>query len=231
MPRLAAPAVLAAMLAATPVLAQQQAAPPSPTQAQPASPLAAPEEVQPAAGLKLPALPGGKGVTTGMQAFSGSGPALLQVPVVSLAPGNSLKRPDIRNPDTSDAAAQRGMQYFTGFNCIGCHADNGGGGMGPSLSNWRYIYGEQPANIFLTIKQGRPNGMPAWGSALPDEVIWDLVSYVLKLRSPPPKGFGHTISRTPPSPDIEQVPTEYVSGTAPWKHTQSFSAGQKPNAH
>ena len=32
-----------------------------------------------------------------------------------------------------------------------------------------WIYGGQPANIFATIVEGRPNGMPSWRGRIPDE--------------------------------------------------------------
>lgn len=204
-------------------------APVPPTLAQSAPP-GAPEQPQPQAGVSAPSLPGAQGALTGQPVLAGSSAQMLQVPVSSLFPGAVPSRPDIRNPTGDEASLQRGMKFFSSFNCIGCHADNGGGGMGPSLSDWKYIYGEQPANIFLTIKQGRPNGMPAWGAALPDEAIWDLVTYVRSLREPAPKTFGKTYSRTPPSPDIEQTPAEYASTPKPWSSTETFSAGQKPNA-
>jgi cytochrome c oxidase cbb3-type subunit 3 len=198
----------------------------------PATPPGAPEDASAGAtaGSQLPSLPGAKGQAQGLQAMAPSA-TMLQVPVSSLIPGGVPARPSVNLPAADPKAVQRGMQAFSAFNCIGCHADNGGGGMGPSLSNWTNIYGEQPENIFLTIKQGRPNGMPSWGATLPDSTIWDLVAYVRNLREPTPKTFGHTISRTPPSPDTEQTPTEYELSLNPWQHTETFSTGQKPNAH
>ena len=75
---------------------------------------------------------------------------------------------------------------------------NGGGGMGPALSEGQFIYGSSPANLFLSIYQGRPNGMPAWGELLPESTIWELVAYVESIAHPPSPTFGETISRTPP---------------------------------
>jgi cytochrome c oxidase cbb3-type subunit 3 len=121
---------------------------------------------------------------------------------------------------------QRGMRYFLSFNCVGCHAPNGGGGMGPALSNRAFVYGSDPANVYLSISQGRPNGMPAWGAALPDGVIWDLVSYIGSISKEAESGWGKTFSTETMSK--EQVPVEYLQTTSPWDHTQSFSSGQKP---
>jgi cytochrome c oxidase cbb3-type subunit 3 len=125
-------------------------------------------------------------------------------------------------------ALQRGMTYFTQFNCNGCHADNGGGGMGPALSNIIFIYGSQPENIYLSIFQGRPNGMPAWGAALPDSVIWDLVTYIGSISNEPTPQWGRTTSIDPPSPNIQQVSATAVQTAQPWSQTQQFSSGRKP---
>jgi cytochrome c oxidase cbb3-type subunit 3 len=153
---------------------------------------------------------------------------LLQVPVNTFIPGAAAGRPKIRTPDLQDSAAiQRGMRAFNAFNCVGCHMSNGGGGMGPALSNSVFIYGGEPENIYLTIVQGRPNGMPAWGAVLPEEITWDLVAYVLSLsKEPQTSSWGVTVSAG--KPDIEQVPAELQSTAKPWDHTQKFSNGQKP---
>jgi cytochrome c oxidase cbb3-type subunit 3 len=153
----------------------------------------------------------------------------MQVPVSRLSPGPQPNPPAIRNPAQGDPnAEQRGMTYFVNFNCVGCHAPNGGGGMGPALSNNIFIYGSKAENIYLSIYQGRPNGMPAWGAMLPDSVIWDLVSYIRKISSEPSREWGRTFAASPLSPAIEQVPTEQVSTTDPWSATKKFGFGQKP---
>src|SRR5581483_11460123 len=78
--------------------------------------------------------------------------SLLSVPVTNLKPGSATpSNPSFPDPRQNLGAVERGMRYFTLFNCVGCHAPNGGGGMGPSLSNASFIYGGQPANLFLTI--------------------------------------------------------------------------------
>ena len=65
-------------------------------------------------------------------------------------------------------------------NCSGCHS-HGGGGMGPPLMDSQWIYGSDAANIFATIVEGRPNGMPSFGSKLPPDSIWKLATYVRSL--------------------------------------------------
>jgi cytochrome c oxidase cbb3-type subunit III len=77
-------------------------------------------------------------------------------------------------------AVSEGKRLYTWFNCVGCHA-HGGGGMGPPLIDENWIYGSEPGNIYDTIVQGRPNGMPAFGGKLGDQQVWQLVAYVRAL--------------------------------------------------
>jgi cytochrome c oxidase cbb3-type subunit 3 len=159
---------------------------------------------------------------------SGGTRALIETPVSGLFPGGVPTRPNLQNPVANDPAApQRGMAYFAAFNCVGCHADNGGGGMGRALSNRYFQYGGEPANIYLSIVQGRPDGMPAWGGILPDVVIWDLVAYIQQISNDPDTGWGTTVSAQ--SPTIEQVPAEFMTTTNPWAYTEPFGHGQKPS--
>jgi cytochrome c oxidase cbb3-type subunit 3 len=156
--------------------------------------------------------------------------ALLQVPVSPLSPGGVPFPAPVKNPEAGDPAAiDRGMQAFQSMNCIGCHAPNGGGGMGPALSERQFIYGREPANIYLSIYQGRPNGMPAWGQMLPDRTVWDLVTYITSISDAPETEWGQTISRSPSSPSIQQVPAELVTSAKPWTHTEPFGNGRKPS--
>jgi cytochrome c oxidase cbb3-type subunit 3 len=158
--------------------------------------------------------------------LAGAG-TMVKFPVSNLHPGGVRVLPDIANPVASDPdAVNRGMRFFNTLNCVGCHAPNGGGGMGPSLSNRVFIYGSEPAQIYLSISQGRPHGMPSWGTRLPPNVIWDLVAYVQSISQAPQTEWGETISAT--SPSIEQVPAEYQLSTDPWAHTQPFGHGQNP---
>lgn len=166
----------------------------------------------------------------GVEPYAGGTTAgkLLGTPVGGVFPGNVQVNPQAKNPVGDDPQAiQRGMQYFTMFNCVGCHAPNGAGGMGPSLSGRPLTYGAEPAQIYLTIYQGRPRGMPAWGAMLPDNVIWDLVAYVRNLGRQPKQTWGVTVSAQ--QPQIEQVPAEYFQSANPWSQTEAFSRGQKPN--
>lgn len=77
-------------------------------------------------------------------------------------------------------ALAQGKRLFGWYNCNGCHA-NGGGDKGPALMDDVWIYGSEPANIYATIVEGRPNGMPSFGGHIPDNEVWELVAYVRSL--------------------------------------------------
>jgi cytochrome c oxidase cbb3-type subunit 3 len=77
-------------------------------------------------------------------------------------------------------AVNEGQRLFRWFNCSGCHA-NGGGGMGPALMNDKWVYGARPEQIYQSIVQGRPNGMPSFRGKLPEYQVWQLVAYVRSI--------------------------------------------------
>jgi len=74
-------------------------------------------------------------------------------------------------------ALSEGKRLFGWYNCNGCHA-NGGGDKGPALMDNVWTYGSEPAQIYSTIVEGRPNGMPSFGGHIPENEVWELVAYV-----------------------------------------------------
>jgi cytochrome c oxidase cbb3-type subunit III len=105
-----------------------------------------------------------------------------------------------------------GKRLFTAYNCVGCHA-NGGGGMGPPLMDDKWIYGYEGANIYQTIVEGRPNGMPAFRNKIPDAQVWMLVAYVQSMSGNAPMDAlpgrsDHMSSGTPENARSAQVPRQ-----------------------
>jgi cytochrome c oxidase cbb3-type subunit III len=93
--------------------------------------------------------------------------------------------PPAQNPLGNDRdAVVMGRRLFVQYNCSGCHGGRAGGGMGPSLRDQIWLYGDSPGKIFNSIAEGRGHGMPAWGTRLPDKQIWQLVAYIQSLRTP-----------------------------------------------
>jgi cytochrome c oxidase cbb3-type subunit 3 len=84
-----------------------------------------------------------------------------------------------------------GRQLFGQMNCTGCHF-NGGGGMGPALMSGHWRYGGRIEQIYESIAQGRPNGMPSWQFVLGPTQMWDLAAYVKSLSAPAPSAASQT---------------------------------------
>ena len=119
-------------------------------------------------------------VGIGVAVFAISGcsstvPAAAAPPPGNMVEGNrqSLLQPGplrpvraVRNPAGDGAETiEAGKRLFNQFNCSGCHAA-GGGAIGPALMDDQWIYGSSAANIFWTIIEGRPGGMPAFGGKM-----------------------------------------------------------------
>jgi cytochrome c oxidase cbb3-type subunit III len=114
--------------------------------------------------------------TTGLPAEG----ALARVAIGDLAGiGNNTLDAQVANPYASDRAAEEvGHETFIKMNCAACHGYDLKGGMGPDLTDTYWRYGGSPADIYKSIFEGRPQGMPAWGRALPPTEIWKVVSYI-----------------------------------------------------
>lgn len=113
------------------------------------------------------------------------GTSAASIPVGPIPGGNPQLANYMVNPMAHDPVAiQDGRRLFNWYNCSGCHGGHAGGGMGPSLRDAVWIYGNRDDQIFDSIAQGRANGMPAWGSKIPQLQIWELVAYIKTMRTP-----------------------------------------------
>jgi cytochrome c oxidase cbb3-type subunit 3 len=89
----------------------------------------------------------------------------------------------VKNPyEGNSYAVAEGQRLFEWYNCAGCHF-RGGGGIGPALMDDVWTYGKDPANLYETIVEGRPNGMPAWRGKIPEYQVWQIVTYVESLEA------------------------------------------------
>jgi cytochrome c oxidase cbb3-type subunit III len=99
----------------------------------------------------------------------------------TLQPGPTYQVVETQNPYGYNAyAISEGKALYNQFNCVGCHSQ-GGGGMGPPLMDDKWIYGSDPASVFASIVEGRPNGMPSWRGRIPNYEVWRLVAYVRSM--------------------------------------------------
>ena len=83
--------------------------------------------------------------------------------------------------DNAYSLAQ-GKRLYSGFSCPQCHGD-GSGGSGPSFLDGWWNYGPDMVSIVLSIRDGRPRGMPAFGHRLTTEQIWQIAGYLQTLGS------------------------------------------------
>jgi cytochrome c oxidase cbb3-type subunit III len=101
-----------------------------------------------------------------------------------IQPGVSLRGgfTQLTNPFQGDPGkVKEGGALFVSYNCMDCHGMDGSGAMGPSLADGRWHFGGTPGEVFQSIYEGRPDGMPSWGGRIPDDQIWRLVAYVQSL--------------------------------------------------
>lgn len=96
--------------------------------------------------------------------------------------------------DASDLSA--GEKIFN-TNCVACHMADGGGGIGPNLTDSYWILGGGIKNVFNTISEGGRDGkgMIAWKQSLKPAEMAQVASYILTL--------GGTTPANPKAPEGE----------------------------
>lgn len=105
------------------------------------------------------------------------------VPLGDAVNGANIEFPaTLRNPFEHDpVAVAEGKKLFAKMNCAGCHGYDATGAMGPNLTDKYWRYGGTPVQVFKSIYEGRPNGMPAWGGSLSVNELWQIVTYLESL--------------------------------------------------
>ncbi len=87
---------------------------------------------------------------------------------------------------TDASALQKGKEIYDA-NCIACHAADGGGIVGPNLTDDYWIHGGGIKNVFKVIKYGVvEKGMISWQTQLNANQMQDVSSYVLSLQGTKP---------------------------------------------
>lgn len=71
--------------------------------------------------------------------------------------------------------------------CSACHAADGGGAIGPNLTDDYWLHGRTPMEVLHTIDQGvLEKGMPAWGKSLRPDQLLAVTAYVTTLAGTTP---------------------------------------------
>jgi len=93
--------------------------------------------------------------------------------------------PNMVNAETvtllTDTDVLASGQEIYNTNCVACHAGNGGGGIGPNLTDNKWIYNGDIKGVFNTVSEGAENGMIAWKDILNPEKIQAVSSFVLSM--------------------------------------------------
>ncbi len=101
--------------------------------------------------------------------------------------------PDMMSKDKvtllTDAPSIAAGKAIFQTNCIACHRADGGGQIGPNLTDNYWINGGGIKNVFNTIMEGGRDGkgMVAWKATIKPSDIQKVASYVLSLQGTNPK--------------------------------------------
>lgn len=84
----------------------------------------------------------------------------------------------------TDAADIKAGQTIFESSCVACHMADGGGGIGPNLTDENWILGGGIKNVFNTISEGGRDGkgMIAWKQTLKPAEMAQVASYVLNFK-------------------------------------------------
>jgi cytochrome c oxidase cbb3-type subunit 3 len=84
------------------------------------------------------------------------------------------------------ARVRDGRERFA-TTCVACHREDGGGSIGPNLTDDYWIHGAKPTEILKVVSDGVPDkGMPTWSQTFNPDEIAALVAFVLTLHDTHP---------------------------------------------
>jgi cytochrome c oxidase cbb3-type subunit III len=87
-----------------------------------------------------------------------------------------------------DAIIAKGKEIYS-INCSPCHKNDGGGGIGPNLTDEYWLHGGDVKNIFATVKNGVPEkGMVSWANVLSPEQLRDVSFFIMSIKGSNPQG-------------------------------------------
>ncbi len=109
---------------------------------------------------------------------------------------------------TDEALIKEGAAIFT-TSCAVCHAADGGGGVGPNLTDEYWLHGGDIKDVFATIKYGVPaKGMIPWKDQLSAAEMQKVSSYIMTLIGTTPAD-----PKEPQGDKVTPVPTETQENT------------------
>jgi len=93
---------------------------------------------------------------------------------------------DLMAAGADPARVAAGKALFA-TNCAACHLADGGGSIGPNLTDRYWIHGGTPIEVFRTIARGvADKGMPTWAAILPADQLVAVAAYLRTLQGTRP---------------------------------------------
>jgi cytochrome c oxidase cbb3-type subunit 3 len=112
----------------------------------------------------------------------------------SQAAGTAFNEADLAVSTDADVLARGGKIFAQ--QCAVCHLADGGGSIGPNLTDNYWLHGGDIKSIYTTIKVGVPDkGMISWEAMLSPEQMSDVTNYIISLKG--------TVPATPKAPQGE----------------------------
>jgi cytochrome c oxidase cbb3-type subunit III len=100
---------------------------------------------------------------------------------------NNKDRIDENNVPMADADGIKAGQRLFEVNCVACHLKDGGGSVGPNLTDDYWLHKGSLNDIYNTIKVGYPDkGMQSWSSQFTPKEISFLAGYIKTLKGTKP---------------------------------------------
>lgn len=115
--------------------------------------------------------------------FTGDGPSLDETLKAQMAQIEQNRQKAAQKSESGEGPSEEemlamGQQTYRNY-CASCHMENGGGSVGPNLTDDYWIHGAETASIKKVIVEGVLNkGMPAWSDVLKPQEIKAVVMYV-----------------------------------------------------
>jgi cytochrome c oxidase cbb3-type subunit III len=87
-----------------------------------------------------------------------------------------------------EAIISKGKEIYS-INCSPCHKNDGGGGIGPNLTDEYWLHGGDVKNIYTVVKNGVPEkGMISWAGVLKPEELRNVSFFIMSLKGTNPPG-------------------------------------------